>query len=206
MHSGGKCAKIKHHAEKWVNMTVRIYILACAMAAAAVACALICSSPWPLLALLPAVGLVVIRLAHKRRMSAPCNVPAEPEPEPEVCKKRVVIVGTGLLAVRLLSHVTARCEDWEVVGFADESGTRSRNTVNGVRVLGCVSELVLLAKEVQADVICIAVRQEGETLELTRRICLSCAREVYELPAAAAAAAGPCELVKLSNPLEEPVS
>lgn len=183
-------------------MKTRRFVLAAVLAAVVIALSVYTGKYIVLLALLGPAVIAADNLRRREDASAEETAP-EPEAPPELPQKLpVLILGTGMTAVRMLAEISKQ-EDcpWQVAGLVDETGTHAKNTVNGVRVLATLSELPMLLPEIGAEALIIAARLEEERFAAACRMAHNAGLTVLCLPEEKrnSLSAGIADLITLSN-------
>ena len=84
----------------------------------------------------------------------------------------LLVLGAGDAALTLLRELQ-RSPDWRVVGFLDEDTAKTGRLLNGVKILGSISELATFAKKTGAQHAVIAM--PGATPAARRRAMQACA-------------------------------
>jgi FlaA1/EpsC-like NDP-sugar epimerase len=86
--------------------------------------------------------------------------------------KRVIVLGAGTAAANLLKSL-GRSPDWYFIGLLDDDPTKLRSEIQGVRVIGTLSDLPEIASREGAEIAVIAMpdqthRARRRALELSR--------------------------------------
>lgn len=112
------------------------------------------------------------------------EVPEAPEEELAPAKTPCLVVGLGLEALRLQNEMARDPEcPYETVGFVDDTGLRSRNTINGIPVAGELSELPALPGKTGAEALLVCARCDGpETRAQLDTLCKAAGVPVLILP------------------------
>ncbi len=160
-------------------MNKKRLVLAAVLAAVVVGLAIYAAEPLLLIALLgPAIiAADVLRRAPQEEEAAAEIMPPAPE------KEKVLILGTGMIAVRFLAEISADADGpYEVAAFIDDTGTHARNIINGVRVCGSLSELPAIAAETDAAALLIAARLDEARFAAAANMARASGLAVYALP------------------------
>lgn len=81
-------------------------------------------------------------------------------------RKKVLIIGAGVAGKELLEEIRLHFKGrYEILGFIDDDETKLKKFVNGVQVLGTISDLKTILKKSKIDGIFIAIPSaEGKTI------------------------------------------
>ena len=108
--------------------------------------------------LLAWAGLLVVRVLWKML----CDISARREGVPIVDhqRKKVVLIGAGEAGERALSEILhAASREFDVRGFVDDDRRKRQSMIHGVPVLGSVSDLPTIVRELQIDHVIITMAQ-----------------------------------------------
>ena len=160
-------------------MNKKRLVLAAVLAAVVAGLAIYVGKPVILIALLGPAIIVADVLRRAPQEDAAADEAAPPAP----VKENVLILGTGMIAVRFLAEIAAD-EDgpYTVSAFIDETGTHARNVINGVHVCGSLSELPVIAAETEAKALLIAARLDSDRFAAAANMARASGLSVYALP------------------------
>ena len=160
-------------------MNKKRLVLAAILAVVVAGLAIYVGKPIVLIALL---GPAIIVADMLRRPPQEEMTPEETAP-PAPVKENVLILGTGMIAVRFLAEISADADSpYAVAAFIDETGTHARNVINGVRVCGSLSELPVIAGETDAKALLIAARLDVDRFTAAVNMARASGLSVYALP------------------------
>ena len=160
-------------------MNKKRLVLAAILALVVVGLAIYVAKPLLLFALL---GPAIILADVLRRSASGEDAQTEAVP-PEPVKENVLILGTGMIAVRFLAEISADVDGrYTVAAFIDETGTHARNVINGVRVCGSLSELSVIVRQTDAKALIIATKLDCERFNTAVHMAKASGLAVFALP------------------------
>ncbi len=111
-------------------------------------------------------------------------------------KIRTLIVGAGDAGEFVLREMSRGREDHRIImGFADDDPAKRSLIIQGVRVLGTVAEVPLLAVNLNLDEIIICMPSaDGETMRRVNDLCMATNVRVRTLPSVQSLLSGPVNL------------
>lgn len=113
-------------------------------------------------------------------------------------RKRALVIGAGEAGAFIARDLALRSSDLDPLGFIDDDPTKLGKMINGLKVLGCDSDLASIARSTRAEAALIAIPSaSGTSVRKYLDVLSSLGVEVRVLPSLRELAGGKIELARM---------